>query len=107
MSETQKASDKHDDDSADNAACTSTLAAPTGGMANFVTCIGGGFDSSVIGKTLQLKDGSTVIQTFIVYESLALVFPNPIKTNGAANLVLAASGTGGVTGYTTISGYEG
>jgi hypothetical protein len=81
------------------------MAAPSGGLQNFVTCITGGFDDTVSGKLLTLKDGSTTLLQFVVYDSLAFVFPNPIKVNGAANLELAASGTGGVTGYTSISGF--
>lgn len=103
----QKAAEKTDTDSADNATATSTLAAPTGGQSNFVTSIAGGFDATVSGKTLTLKDGSTTLLQWVVYDSFALVFPNPIRVNGAANLELAASGTGGTSGYTAIAGFEG
>lgn len=106
MNTQEVAASKTDTDSGDNTETTSTLAAPTGGMSNFVTSISGGFDATVSGKTLTLRDGSTDLLTWVVYDTFALVFPNPIRVNGAANLVLAASGTGGTTGYTSIAGYE-
>ncbi len=106
MTHNQKASEKFDTDSADNATATATIAAPSAGSsANFITSVAGGFDAAVAGNTLILKEGSTELARWIVHNSFALSLPNPIPVYGVANLELEASGTGGVSGTATITGY--
>lgn len=90
---------------ADNATATGTKAAPPAGQSHHITSISGGYSSTVSGKTLILKEGSTEKGRWYVYDSFALVFPSPIEINGVANLELAASGTGGTTGAATLTGY--
>lgn len=106
MSTVQRSSDKLDTDTQDNALATATIAAPgTGSSANYVTSVAGGFDAAVAGKTLILKDGTTEKLRWVVHNSFAKSFPNPIQIEGAANLELEASGTGGQSGTATITGY--
>lgn len=91
--------------SADNATATATRVAPPAGQTNHITSIAGGYSGTVSGTTLVLKQGSTEIGRWYVFDSFALVFTSPIRVHGAANLELAASGTGGRLGAATISGY--
>lgn len=106
MTVVQKPSDQLDTTTADNATATATIAAPSAGSSgNYVTSVSGGFDSTVSGNTLILKEGTTEKLRWIVYDEKTVVFPNPIQINGAANLELEASGTGGVSGTATITGY--
>jgi|GEM_PF-3231125 len=107
MSQTQKPSEKVDVTTSDNATATATIAAPVGGQTNYVTSVSGGFDATKSGKTLILKVGAVEVARWLVYDSFALSFPNPIRINGAANLVLEASGTGGNNGTAVITGYTG
>lgn len=95
-----------DTDNADNATATATKAAETN-KTHYITSVSGGFGSTVSGNTLILKDGSTEVARWYVYDTFAMVFPSPIElTEGnAANLELEASGTGGVTGAATLTGY--
>lgn len=95
------------EDSQDNAAATATKAAPGSGIAHYITSISAGFSGSVSGATLHLKEGSTVLGRWRVYDSLTLSFSSPIKlTPGTvANLELAASGTPGTVGDVTMSGF--
>lgn len=92
---------------ADNSAATATKAAPSGGLSHFITGISAGFSAAAAGKQLSLKHGSTEIARFYVHNDLTLTFPSPIKLPPAtaANLELAASGTGGVIGAATLMGY--
>ena len=92
---------------ADNATATATKAAPAGGLRHFVTSIAGGFDATVSGNTLILKDGTTEVGRWIVYDSFALSFLSPIALSAAtaANLELEASGTGSLNGTATMTGY--
>ena len=106
MTERIRSSDKTDTDRNDNSASTATLAAPSSGQSNHVSMVSGGFDAVVSGANLILKDGSTEVMRWLVYDTFSLVFPNPIRINGAANLVLDASGTSGVYGTASIAGYE-
>lgn len=107
MSGFQQPSEKLDVDTNDNSASTATIAAPASnsGVINYVTMVSGGFDAVTSGKTLILKEGSTEKLRWLVYDSLALVFPNPIPIHGAANLELEASGTAGVDGTASIAGF--
>lgn len=95
------------DDTQDNSLATATKAAPTGGLSHFVTSVAGSFSGSVTGKTLVLKDGTTEIARWHVYDAFALVLPSPVKLSPAtaANLELQASGTGGTNGSVVMTGY--
>lgn len=92
---------------ADNAAATATKAAPSGGISHYITSVSASFEASVSGAVLQLKEGSTVLAKWHVYDAFAIVFPSPIKLppGTAANLELAASGTAGTDGSVNMSGY--
>lgn len=92
-------------DNDDNALSTATKAAPPAGLSHHITSISGGYSATVSGNTLILKDGSTEVGRWYVYDSFALVFPSPVQINGVANLELAASGTGGTVGAATMTGY--
>lgn len=91
-------------DNASNATATASRGAPDGGQTNYITSVAGGFDGTVVGATLILKEGATEKGRWYVYDVFALVFPSPIEINGAANLELEAGGTG-VTGAATMTGY--
>jgi len=94
-------------DADDNATSTATRAAPDGGLSTYVTSVSGGYSAAAAGKTLILKEGSTEIARWYVHNSFSLSFPSPIKLQPGkvANLELEASGTGGVTGAVTLTGY--
>jgi hypothetical protein len=92
-------------DNEDNDTSTATKAAPASGQTHWVTSVAGGYDATVSGNTLILKDGTTEVGRWYVYDSFALVFPSPVQINGAANLELEASGAGGTTGAATMTGY--
>ena len=93
-------------DNADNAAATATKAA-VAAQRHYITSVAGGFDAAVSGATLILKSGSTELGRWNVYDTFALVFPSPIEVAAGtvANLVLEASGTAGITGAATMTGY--
>jgi hypothetical protein len=76
-------------------------------VSHYITSIAGSFTAAVAGKVLQLKDDTTVIGEFAVHNSFVHNFAKPMKitANKDASLVLAASGTGGVLGKVTLSGY--
>lgn len=94
-------------DNDDNAASTATKAAPTGGVSHFITSVSGGYSAATAGKTLILKAGTTEVARWYVHNSLAVAFSSPIKLPPAtvANLELAASGSAGVIGAATMTGY--
>ena len=92
---------------ADNAAATATRAVPETGS-HYITSVSGGYTSTKSGLTLILKEGTTELQRWYVYDSFALALDKPIKLSPGtvANLVLAASGTGGVSGTANMTGYS-
>lgn len=94
-------------DTDDNSESTATRAAPAGGMSHYITGVAGGYGAAAAGKTLILKEGTTEIARWYVHNSLAIEFVSPVKLSAgaAANLVLAASGTGGVSGTAVLKGY--
>lgn len=94
-----------EEDTQDNSTATATRAAPPTGLMHHITSIAGGYSATASGKTLLLKEGSTIIGRWRVYDSFALSFPSPIQVNGAANLELEASGTGGTDGDVTLTGF--
>lgn len=91
---------------ADNAATTATKTAESG-KAHYVTGLSASFSAANAGKLLTLKNGTTVIGNFHVHDQRDLVFPSPIRidTGAAAELSLAASGTGGQIGAVTLTGF--
>ena len=104
----ERASDWSDTDQQDNALATATKAAPgSAGLHHHITAIEGGYSGTISGKTLTLKSGGNVLKRWRVYDTLALVFPSPIRCNAgeAATLELEASGTGGTLGDVGFSGY--
>jgi len=90
---------------ANNAAATVTHAAETVG-AHYITSISGSFSAAAI-KLMTLKDGTTVIGNYHIHNADFIPFAKPIRiTMGAiAELSLAASGTGGVIGAVTMTGF--
>jgi len=106
MVETPRNSDVTDTDTQSNATATATIAAPSDGQSVNVTMVSGGFDgaSTISGKTLILKEGSTEKLRWYVYDSKEIVFDSPIRINGAANLELEAGGSAG-NGTASIAGY--
>lgn len=90
---------------ADNAAASVTRAA-VAGQSHYITSIAAGFSAAAI-KLLTLADGAAVIGNFYVHNRETIVFPLPIKltANQAAALQLAASGTLGVIGSVTMTGF--
>ena len=92
-------------DTDDNATSTATRATPDGGTTHFITSVSGGYTATKSGFTLILKEGTTEIARWYVYDSLTVPLPSPIAISGVANLELQASGTGGVFGSATMVGY--
>jgi hypothetical protein len=92
---------------ADNAVALVTRAAPTGGLAHRITSISGSFSGSVAGALLTLKQGAVEIGRWYVYDAFALPFVSPIDIDAetAVSLELAASGSLGVIGAVTMTGY--
>lgn len=92
---------------ADNAAATATKAAPAGALSHYITSISGSFATANTGKALILKQGTTEIARWYVQGNVTLALSSPIKLGPgmAANLELAASGTGGQVGAATMTGY--
>ena len=90
--------------SQDNAEATATKAAVSG-KSHVVRSVDAGFSGAAT-KLLQIKDGTTVVWSGPVYSSREVVFPNglTITKGNACSAVLAASGTGGVTGYVNLHG---
>lgn len=90
-----------------NATATATRAAPSAGIAHYISGVSGTFEASVTGATLILKDGTTEVARWHVHDAFALAFPSPIKLSPAtaANLELAASGSAGVDGTANLVGY--
>lgn len=92
---------------ADNAAATVQRAA-VNGLTHYITSISGSFSAAqTAAKLMTLKDGTTVIGNFHVFNNRDLTFDDPIKlTQGnLAELSLAASGTGTQIGAVTLSGF--
>lgn len=94
-------------DTDDNATSTATKAAPENG-AHYITSVSGGYSGTKAGKTLILKQGTTELARWYVYDSFSLSFSSPIKLapGAVANLELEASGTGGTFGSVTMTGYS-
>jgi hypothetical protein len=92
--------------SADNLAATASRAA-VAGQSHYITGIAGSFSAAVAGKLLELKDGATVVWRGYVHNQLGLTFAKPIRISAgaAASLTLAASGTAGVLGAVSLTGY--
>ena len=92
-------------DNATNDTATATKAAPSGGIAHYITSISASFDATASGVQLTLKEGTTEVARWYVYDSLVLSFTSPIRLSPAtaANLELAAGGAS-IVGAVTMSG---
>lgn len=93
---------------ADNAAATASRAAPAGGVRHFITSVSASFSASQsTKKLLELRYGSTVVASWYVADEVVLSFSSPIELppGQVANLVLAASGTGGQVGAVVLTGH--
>ena len=91
---------------ATNAAAAASRTAPTGGLRHFITSVAGTYETTGTSGTLTLTDGTTSV-VWHVHDAFAVVFPSPIelKAGASATLTLAASGTAGVDGAATLTGY--
>lgn len=92
----------------DNATATATRADPNSGAnSHYVTSISASFSATVSGALLTLKQGSTEIGRWYVYDAFALVFPSPVKLDpsSAVSLELAASGGAGTVGAVSMTGF--
>lgn len=92
-------------DSKDNALATATKAAVSG-SSHYITNIVADFSATAT-KTLQIKDGTTVIAEFSVVDSAVINLGAAIKiTKGnAVSAELAASGAGGTVGKVNLIGF--
>lgn len=92
--------------SADNATATATKAAAAG-KRHYITSVSGSFTAAAAGKVLTLKDGTTVLGEWAVHNQFDQAFPLPIRATlgNAVSAELAASGTAGVLGKVTITGF--
>lgn len=93
-------------DSKDNATATATKEA-VAGKRHVITGIVASFDGSAT-KTITIKKGTTTLVTYTIINNGQLNFINPLigDLGGAVSAVLAASGTGGVTGTIYLLGYS-
>lgn len=95
-------------DADDNATSTATKASPGGGSRHYITGVSGSYSGAgAAGKLMTLKQGTTELGRWYVTNQLSITFQRPIALDPAtvANLELAASGTGGITGAATMTGY--
>lgn len=99
--------DWHVTTSADNATATATKAAITG-QRHVITHITASFDNTAANKLVSIFDGTTLIDKFAVTTTgVSIAFPHGLRLSSGnkAEATLAASGTGGTTGYLTLHGY--
>ncbi|MBT9169494.1 MAG: hypothetical protein DDT19_02854 [Syntrophomonadaceae bacterium] len=89
----------------DNAAAIATRIGISG-QNHYITCIAGSFGVALI-RLMTLIDGTTIIGNFHVHNQRDIVFAKPLRltAGNTAELRLAASGTAGVFGAVTMSGY--
>ena len=93
-------------DNDDNSQSIATKAA-VAGKDHFITGIQASYSATKSGKLCVLKDGTTEIARWYVYDHLEITFDQPIRltTNTAANLEVAASGTGSNISAASMQGY--
>lgn len=91
---------------ATNGAAAASRSAASGGQRHFITSVSGTYETTGTSGTLTLTDG-TISVVWHVHDAFAIVFPSPVElTPGdSATLTLAASGTAGVDGSATLTGY--
>ena len=91
----------------DNSTAVASRAAPEGGIAHHVTHVAGSFDATVDGVALVLKQGSTELARWYVFDAFALTFASPlrIEPGNSVTLELEASGTEGVIGSAVLAGW--
>lgn len=91
---------------ATNATAAATKADPGGDTSHYVTGVAGGFSATVSGATITLKQGTTTLAVWRVYNSLSITFPSPIEIakSTVCSLELSAGGST-VVGNVTMTGY--
>lgn len=92
-------------DTATNDVATATRAAVSG-LQHYITGIYGSFSASASAKQMTLKEGSTELGRWYIYDNAGITFESPIKLDPstAANLTLAAGGST-IVGAAVITGY--
>ncbi|MBT9177518.1 MAG: hypothetical protein DDT20_01852 [Firmicutes bacterium] len=90
---------------ADNAAAIA-IRIGVAGQSHYITCIAGSLGAVLI-RLMTLTDGTVIVGNFHVHNQRDIVFAKPLRLTmgSAAELRLAASGTAGVIGAVTMSGY--
>jgi hypothetical protein len=75
-------------------------------LSHFITGVFASFNSTASGIQLTLKDGSTEVGRWYVYDNAGILFASPVKLSPgtAANLELAAGGAG-IIGAAVLTGY--
>lgn len=91
--------------SADNGMATAAKAAAAG-KKHIVFGVSADYSAAVVGKLLQIKDGTNVIWQTYVHNSFQATFPRGLAatTGNAVSAELAASGTGGTVGVVSLHG---
>lgn len=93
---------------ADNAAATVTIPAPTNGQSIYIAAIYAGFGTALTGaKDLTLTDGTTTLGNWDVFSTRDVqpCVPFQVTPNSQAVVSLPASGTGGNLGKVTVVYY--
>lgn len=90
---------------ADNLAVTATRAAEAG-KSHYITSISGGYSNAAIGL-MEMKDGVATVGNYHTHDQRDVALSRPLKiTEGAlAEISLEASGTAGIIGAVTMTGY--
>lgn len=90
---------------ADNLAATVTKAAEAG-LSHYVTSVAGSYSNAAIGL-LTVKDGAAIIGNYHAHDQrdVSLSRPLRITENSVLEVSLAASGTAGIIGAVTVTGY--
>ena len=90
---------------ADDATAIATRAAASG-KAHYLTSVSASYSVTNSGL-LELKDGTTVLGSYHVYDSRDIPFPKPLRvtTGASVSVELAASGTPGQDGSVVITGF--
>lgn len=99
-----------DDDLQTNALATATLAAPGAGFRNRVVKVDASYETSSTSGLLTVKSGSTTIARKYIHGAGAIDFSDfgfaALAGDEAISAELAASGTAGVDGIVSISGFK-
>lgn len=89
----------------DNAIATATKAAEAG-KSHYITSIAGSYSAANIGL-ITVSDGAAVVGNYHTHNQRDVVLSRPFRavSGNAVSVSLAASGTVGVIGAVTITGY--